>query len=185
MILIEDTRQQTGKHDTKHAWFLCHDIELLRCKLPFGDYAPVPPVSVDTKADMNEIAGNICGKEHKRFINECKAAKAAGCQLIILVENELGITDVSQVHIWKNPRSVYSDKCVQGPQLQRAMQTISERYGVRFEFCSPEDAAQRIVELINEKQWLDKTTSEDNGQLDLGGSGEVKSVARHPADGQS
>ena len=150
ITIIEDTRQQTGKHDLKHDMFHSSDIELLRCKLPFGDYAPVPPVSVDTKADMNEIAANICGKEHKRFINECKAAKAAGCQLIILVENEIGISDISQVHIWKNPRSVYSPNCVQGPRLQKAMETISERYGVRFEFCTPEEAGSRIVELINE-----------------------------------
>ena len=156
ITIIEDTRQQTGKHDLKHDMFHSSDIELLRCKLPFGDYAPVPPVSVDTKADMNEIAANICGKEHKRFINECKAAKAAGCQLIILVENEIGISDISQVHIWKNPRSVYSPNCVQGPRLQKAMETISERYGVRFEFCAPEEAAGRIVELLNDgKQRMD------------------------------
>lgn len=152
MHIIEDTRQQAGKHDAKHNTFVQADIGVIRCALPFGDYAPVPPVSVDTKADMNEIAGNICGKEHKRFINECKAAKAAGCQLIILVENDIGITDVSEVHKWINPRVVYSPKCVQGPRLQKAMETISERYGVRFEFCTPDEAGSRIVELINNEQ---------------------------------
>lgn len=152
MIIIEDTRQQAGKHDLKHEYLFSNDIGVIRCALPFGDYAPVPPVSVDTKADMNEIAANICGKEHKRFINECKAAKAAGCQLIILVENSLDIKDISEVHTWVNPRVIYSRRCVQGPQLQKAMETISERYGVRFEFCSPEDAGQRVVELINEQK---------------------------------
>ena len=150
LVIQEDSRQQAGKHEIKHAFFAANGIELLRCKLPFGDYAPVPPVSVDTKADMNEIAANICGKEHKRFINECKAAKAAGCQLVILVENDLGISCLSEVHNWINPRVVYSPNCVQGPRLQKAMETISERYGVRFEFCAPEEAAGRIVELINE-----------------------------------
>lgn len=152
MIIIEDTRQQAGKHDLKHDYLFSNDIGVIRCALPFGDYAPVPPVSVDTKANMDEIAGNICGKEHKRFINECKAAKAAGCQLIILVENSLDIKDISEVHTWVNPRVIYSRRCVQGPQLQKAMETISERYGVRFEFCSPEDAGQRVVELINERK---------------------------------
>ncbi len=153
--IIEDTRQQAGKHDLKHKYLFSNDIGVVRCALPFGDYAPVPPVSVDTKASMDEIAGNICGKEHKRFINECKAAKAAGCQLIILVENDLGISDISEVHTWINPRVVYSPNCVQGPRLQKAMETISERYGVRFEFCTPEEAGSRIVELINEKQRMD------------------------------
>lgn len=151
IALIEDTRQQAGKHDLKSLTFQNAGIEVVRCKLPFGDYAAPPAISVDTKASMDEIAANICGKEHTRFINECKAAKAAGCQLIILVENEVNISSISEVHLWKNPRSVYSPKCVQGPRLQKAMETISERYGVRFEFCTPEEAGSRIVELLSDE----------------------------------
>ena len=151
MVIIEDTRQQSGKHDIKHNWFMTHDISLIRSKLPFGDYAPVPKISIDTKRNMDEIAGNICGSEHKRFINECKAAKNAGCKLIILIENEDNISDISQVHTWINPRSAYSDKCVQGARLQKAMETIQERYGVSFQFCNPEESAQRIMELLNEQ----------------------------------
>ena len=151
ITLIEDTRQQADKHCHKHLSFKNAGIEVVRCKLPWGDYAVPPKVSVDTKASMDEIAANICGKEHTRFINECKAAKAAGCQLIILVENDLGISCLSEVHNWKNPRSVYSPKCVQGPRLQKAMETISERYGVRFEFCTPEEAGSRIVELLSDE----------------------------------
>lgn len=151
ITLIEDSRQQANKHDIKHLTFQNAGVEVVRCKLPFGDYAAPPKVSVDTKANMDEIAANICGKEHKRFINECKAAKAAGCQLVILVENDLGISCLSEVHNWINPRVVYSPNCVQGPRLQKAMETISERYGVRFEFCTPEEAGDRIVELLSDE----------------------------------
>ena len=151
ITLIEDSRQQANKHDIKHLTFQNAGIEVVRCKLPFGDYAAPPKVSVDTKANMDEIAANICGKEHKRFINECKAAKAAGCQLIILVENDVGISCLQDVNKWLNPRSMYSPRCVQGPRLQKAMQTISERYGVRFEFCTPEEAGSRIVELLSDE----------------------------------
>ena len=154
MIIQEDPRQKAGKHSIKHEYFLTHDIELLRCKLPFGDYARVPEISIDTKEDMEEIAGNICGAQHKRFINECKAAKAAGCSLVILVENTVGITDISEVHKWVNPRVVYSDKCVQGPRLQKAMETISERYGVRFMFCKPEEAGRIITEILGNGKLL-------------------------------
>ena len=149
-MIIEDTRQKAGKHDLKHAYFRENNIGLVRCKLPFGDYAPVPPVSIDTKEDMEEIAQNICGgkNEHQRFIRECKAARDAGCKLYILVENLIGITHISQVHIWQNPRSVYSAKCVQGPRLQKAMETISERYGVVFRFCPPEASGRIIMEII-------------------------------------
>ena len=148
MVIQEDTRQKTDKHNIKHAWFDFHGVALVRCKLPFGDYAPIPPVSIDTKENMEEIAGNICGKEHTRFINECKAAKAAGCRLIILVENENGITDISEVHKWVNPRVIYSPNCVQGARLQKAMETIRERYGTDFRFCRPEDSAQIITEIL-------------------------------------
>lgn len=148
MVIIEDTRQQRGKHETKHAYFSEHGIELVRCALPFGDYAPVPPITVDTKKDMEEIAMDICGKEHRRFINECKAARDAGCKLVILVENRVGISAMGDVHSWINPRSVYSTKCVQGDRLQKAMETISERYGVEFRFCAPEDAGRTIIEIM-------------------------------------
>lgn len=148
MVIQEDTRQQAGKHDIKHDWFAAHGVELVRSKLPFGDYALVPSVAVDTKKDMEEIAANICGKEHTRFINECKAAKAAGCTLVILVENTVGIRELSQVHTWINPRAIYSKNCVQGSRLQKAMETISERYGVRFLFCQPEESAERILAIL-------------------------------------
>lgn len=150
-VIQEDTRQKAGKHDIKHAYFDDQGVNVIRCKLPFGDYAPVPPVSIDTKEDFEEIAANICGKEHRRFINECKAAKAAGCHLVILVENTLGITDLSQVHTWVNPRVLYSPNCVQGDRLQKAMETITERYGVEFAFCSPANSGARIMEIL--EQW--------------------------------
>ena len=150
MIIQEDTRQQAGKHNIKHAYFDGAGVCVVRSKLPFGDYAPVPPVSIDTKKDMDEIAQNICGSSHKRFINECKAARDAGCKLIILVENTVGINDISQVHIWKNPRSCYSPNCVQGPRLQKAMETISSRYGAEFQFCHPDEAGETIIRIIEE-----------------------------------
>lgn len=151
MIIQEDTRQQTGKHNIKHAYFEENHIELLRCKLPFGDYALTPPIAIDTKKDMDEIAGNICGtkEEHNRFIRECKLAKAAGSQLIILVENTVGIEKLSDVHKWINPRVVYSPKCVQGPRLQKAMETIQDRYGVQFLFCTPQQSAEIISNILS------------------------------------
>ena len=149
MVIQEDTRQKTDKHNLKHKWFESSGVKVVRSKLPFGDYAPVPPVSIDTKENMDEIAGNICGKEHLRFINECKAARDAGCQLVILVENTVGIADVTQVHKWVNPRVIYSPRCVQGPQLQRAMETISERYGTIFLFCTPEQSGEIITGILS------------------------------------
>lgn len=149
MILIEDSRQQKGKHELKHSHFEKMGVRLIRNMLPFGDYAIPPRISIDTKANMEEIAHNI-GSDHKRFKNECIAAKEANCQLIILVENTIGITCVNDVHEWVNPDLIYRPRAITGERLEKAMITMSDRYGVRFEFCHPTEAAERIIKLLGE-----------------------------------
>ena len=149
MVIVEDSRQKKGMHELKHSHFDRKGVKLIRNILPFGDYAMPPSISVDTKANMEEIASNI-GSDHKRFKNECIAARDAGCKLIILVENTDGITCVEEVHTWINPELVYRPRAITGERLQKAMQTMSERYGVQFEFCTPEQSAERIIELLSE-----------------------------------
>lgn len=149
MVLIEDTRQQKGQHEIKHSHFKNMGVQLVRCKLPFGDYSKPPKVSVDTKRNMQEIAQNI-NAEHIRFKKECIAARDAGCQLIILTENYDGIASIDDVHTWDNPDLIYRPNATTGERLEKAMRTMSERYGVRFEFCTPEESAQRILELLGD-----------------------------------
>lgn len=147
--IIEDTRQKDGKHQQKHIGFEDLGVDLLRCKLPFGDYALPPAVSVDTKENLEEIAGNLCGsmKERDRFIRECKSAAAAGCQLVIMVETEHdgSLLDLGDIRIG-------SGKIVTGLQLYRAMTTVSGRYGVQFVLVRPEDAAKEIVRILHGKE---------------------------------
>lgn len=150
MWLIEDSRQQAGKHETKHAAWEEHGDKVIRCALPFGDYMAVPPVSVDTKASMQEIAQNIGGskQEHNRFRRELQRAQEAGCHLYVLVENDEGIRSLEDVMYWINPRLIDSPKAITGLRLARAMQTMQERYGVTFLFCHPERAAATIHYLL-------------------------------------
>ena len=55
--IYEDSRQQAGKHEAKHAWFAAHGIELVRKKLDTGDYATDGSnVLVDTKRNIAEVA---------------------------------------------------------------------------------------------------------------------------------
>ena len=147
MTIIEDTRQKSGMHELKHSHFEEMGVQLIRNMLPFGDYALSPTISIDTKANMAEIASNI-GSDHKRFKRECIAARDAGCQLIILVENTEGISSINDVHRWINPELIYRPRAITGDRLQKAMITMSERYGVRFEFCSPEESAAKIIKLL-------------------------------------
>lgn len=151
MQIIEDTAQKKGEHDIKHQCFADMGIDVIRNKLPYGDYVLAPSVSVDTKKNMSEIAQNI-GSDHKRFKNECIRARDAGCQLIILVENTYGIKSIDDVHTWINPDLIYRPKAITGERLEKAMRTLSERYGVKFEFCTPLEAANKIVELLRGEQ---------------------------------
>lgn len=147
MVIIEDTRQKSGMHEVKHFHFDEMGVHLIRNMLPFGDYAMPPAISIDTKANMAEIASNI-GSDHQRFKRECVAAREAGCQLIILVENDDDIRSVDDVHKWINPEVIYRPRAITGERLEKAMKTMQERYGVRFEFCEPNEAAEKIIELL-------------------------------------
>ena len=153
MIIIEDSRQHAGKHELKHNQFSFLDVFIHRCKLPVGDYSLPPERAVDTKASLSEIAENIGGsrKEHNRFINELKLAQKLGTKLYVLVENEDYIRSIDDVPRWVNPRTEYSPNCIQGPRLAKAMHTIEDRYGCTFLFCTPIEAAERIKELLGDK----------------------------------
>lgn len=168
--IIIDSRQQKGKHSIKHEWFAAHGVETERRKLEFGDYMTEGSNrSVDTKRNIDEIAQNINGRNHDRFKRECQRARDAGCRLIILVENRDGVESIEDLQGWTNGHckrcaSYYAKSCdphgggkcskhdtrkpIQGKRLARAMSTMHERYGVRFEFCNPHESARRICELL-------------------------------------
>ena len=150
MTLVEDTRNQKGKHEIKHARWAELGVLLTRCKIPVGDYCKPPEKSVDTKANIAEIAQNIGGgkDEHQRFIRELKLAYELKCKLYILIENTEGYRCIDDVAAWWNPRADYSPNCIQGPRLVKAMHTIETRYGCEFKFCSPEEAADVIMDLL-------------------------------------
>lgn len=149
MYFIEDTRQKTTEHMTKNNYWKKHGHKVMRCKLPFGDYAPPPLISIDTKKNMEEIANNIgVAQDHKRFREELKTAQMYGCHLIILIENENGIRSIEDVKCWKNPRLRFSSKAITGERLAKSMLTMQERYNCEFQFCAPDEAGQRVVEIL-------------------------------------
>lgn len=151
MVILEDTRQKVGKHDTKESWFADNDVELVRSKLFAGDYCLPPTVAVDTKQNLMEIAGNMCGNvaERKRFREECKTSQNAGCKLIFLVEYRT--VKVPKDLIGKRIK-LGSGKVIDGSQLFTAMETMSARYGCTFEFCTPERTGERIKEILENGQ---------------------------------
>jgi ribosome-associated protein len=173
MILLEDTRNQPGKHDTKNRYFSEHGIEVRRTKLYVGDYTlPTDQsICIDTKKDIQELIGDICGKSHERFRDECIRAQEAGAKLIILVENEAGYVDhkrtiynetvrsVNDLFSWVNPRLFIwkggkqkYPTATKGEVLAKCCITMQEKYGVEFQFCSPAESGERILSILNVKQ---------------------------------
>lgn len=150
MIILEDTRQQANKHRLKHEYWSENGIEVIRTKLLVGDYMLFGgTICVDTKMDVEEIAGNIGGSNHARFREECKLAKRIGATLIVLVENLNGFRNIQDVTAWVNPNLNKTARSIEGPRLAKAMNTMSERYGVQFTFCAPEDSGRIVIDLLN------------------------------------
>ena len=165
--IYEDTRQQRGKHGTKHAWFESHGVELVRKKLDFGDYATDGSnVCIDTKKGLQEIAANV-GAEHERFVREIERAKREGYRIIFLIEESSFISKLSDVYLWTNGTCVrcayhrnyqcdsVESKCIKfkrrpmtGSTLQRILESMQLSYDCRFELVDPGNSARRICDLL-------------------------------------
>lgn len=151
MIILEDTRQQTGKHKNIETYFNKTGIHIERCCLYVGDYAIANDQSraVDTKQDVLEIAKDILTADHERFRAECERADKAGIKLLVLIEEVL--PDGGLIN-WKSPtdskgRPFTSAK---GETLKRAMLTMTMKYGVRFRFCDARQTGRLLVEYLAE-----------------------------------
>ena len=160
MVIIEDSRQQIGKHNLKNEYFSKSDIKVIRSKLPFGDYALCPHIAVDTKKDIYELAMDI-DQDHARFKAECVGARDHQCKLIILVENEDNVIDLFSLSEWSESDGHFQmrkkksgnarTRKIEGLRLARACKTMSERYDVTFMFCSPQASGRMILELLGGK----------------------------------
>lgn len=188
--IIEDKGQQAGRHEIKHSWFKRNNVNFNQMPLPVGDYIlltdsvadvisrkekrgiPVKKmdflgtydICVDTKRDIQEVVGNICGKQHERFRDECILAQNNGIQLYVLVENKDNITNLEELEHWKNPRlklckwvtTPTGEKkrvpkhpyATSGKTLSKAMVTMEEKYGVKFLFCDPMNAGEEIIKIL-------------------------------------
>lgn len=140
------------------------------CKLGKMDLMNDIKIAVDRKRSLDEICGNLCSnkEEHERFREELIRAQKAGCTFYVLIETTEKIKSVQDVLKWSNPRlhkynrtkymhSIGKWKSVKlsgkrppcdNVRLMNTMLTVEARYGCKFLFCSPYEAADKIVELL-------------------------------------
>ena len=182
MTIIEDVNNKPGKHDLKNAYFRKAGIDVVRQRLPVGDYIiendkvrdvfarkekrgiPIKmmdllgtyDVAVDSKNSIQELCGDVCGKSHERFRDELILAQNNGIRLVILVENDDGISQLSELHKWVNPRLFIRERggkqkypnATRGVTLMKACYTMTKKYGCIFAFCRPDQAGKNIVTVL-------------------------------------
>jgi ERCC4-type nuclease len=159
VTIIQDTREQAGKHEHVIVGLKSLGVNVVRSKLFVGDYTRIDNMSVciDTKQSLSEVYNNVI-QDHERFKRELLAAKDAGIRLVVLVE-ESGIHTVQDVEKWNNPRIRRYSRMTQRMQqaqkppvpserLSRIMQTMADKYGVEWMFCDKRDTAKRICEIL-------------------------------------
>lgn len=91
-------------------------------------------------------------------------AQNSGVKLYVLIENKDGVSSLSDLHSWENPRAkmqkwvttpsgkrrkvLLSPDATRGETLAKAMKTMEEKYGVTFCFCHPDETGAKILELL-------------------------------------
>lgn len=137
-----------------------------------------PRLIIDRKQNLTELCGNCC-QQHKRFKAELVRAQEMGIKLIILCEHGGKIKSLEDVAEWTNPRQYLWEKEVRkkwdipkecdfekalvelrshgvrlqpptsGEQLYKMLSTMSEKYGVEFQFCQKSETGKRIIEILS------------------------------------
>ena len=114
MVILEDVNNKLGKHEIKNSYFARYGIQVIRQRLPVGDYVLVNDkvqdvldrkakrgipvkmmdllgtydVAIDSKNSISELCQDICGKQHERFRDECILAANNNIKLFVMVEND-------------------------------------------------------------------------------------------------
>lgn len=138
-----DTRNKKDDYVTKY--FDKQGIKWIRNKLYAGDVKLLndTKVIIDLKANIEEIAHNLCNnKEHLRIKKELERAREIGCeQFIFLIKSN--VKSVDDLINWSSPHTK-----VKGSTLLKIMQTMKERYNVRFIICPRAKMGEKIIQIL-------------------------------------
>ena len=137
-------------------------VDYFVSKLYVGDYQSYdnPYLIVDRKQNLTELCSNVT-QGHDRFRRELVRAQEHGIELVILCEHGDGIEALEDVIFWDNPRRkkrqkvagkwrTVETKATTGETLYRILQTLTKKYGVRFEFCDKDETGRRIMEILTD-----------------------------------
>lgn len=150
--LIIDSREKPKAIKTITKTFDEAGIRYETSKLLFGDYMDYskPNLVIDRKQNIAELAKN-CTREHERFRAELERAKAAGAQLVILVEQNryksgdewISVNGIADLMLWSSPHTQ-----IRGEKVFRVLSSWVNKYNLLVQFCDKRVTGKEILRII-------------------------------------
>ena len=152
-LIIVDTREKGHKKILEQFDKLGQDYII--SKLDAGDYMLYKDYTtiIDKKDGLLELSGNLCNtKEHERVKREIAKARELGCKNFIFLIQDSKIKSLEDINNWT---SKYTK--VKGSVLLKVMQTMKERYGVKFIIVPKKNMGAMIIKLLGANNETFKT----------------------------
>lgn len=147
-LIICDTREKGNKKILEYFDKVGQDY--IVSKLESGDYMLYKDYTtiIDKKDTLLELAGNLCNTlEHKRINREIDRAKELGCTNFIFLIQDNKIKSSEDIKNW---HSSYMPN-LKGEVLLKIMNTMKERYGVRFMIVPKKEIGKTIIDILTKK----------------------------------
>ena len=130
------------------------------------DFMGTYDVVCDSKNSILELAQDI-QSDHARFRDSLILCQNNNIKLYIVVENKgsylnakktiwnQDIHSIRELFSWKNPRAfifkggkqLYPN-CAKGEWIAKCCLTMEKKYGCKFVFCTPEESAKVILDIL-------------------------------------
>lgn len=143
-IIICDTREKGNKKILEYFDSVGQDYII--SKLDAGDYALFKQYNtiIDKKDGLLELSHNLCNSlEHERIKREIQRAKDLGCKNFIFLIQDNKIKSVEDIKNWSSPHTI-----VKGETLLKIMNTMKERYEIRFIIVPKKKIGEMIIKLL-------------------------------------
>ena len=154
-IILTDSRQKSESHIIKE--FDQQGIIHIRTGLPSADYMALRydekkgfhfdySILIDTKKDIEEIAGNLCNTQsHERIKREIRKGKELGAKDFIFLIADNKIKTVEDLENWSSKRTQ-----VKGSTLVKIFNTMKQKYDIKFIIAPKNKIGEIIIKLLTE-----------------------------------
>ena len=146
-LIICDTREKGNKKILEYFDKVGQDY--IVSKLDAGDYMIFKHFKtiIDKKDGLLELSHNLCNSlEHERLKREIQCARELGCENFIFLIQDNKIKTAEDIKNWSSPHTK-----VRGETLLKIMNTMKERYGVRFMIVPKREMGKTIIDILTKK----------------------------------